>query len=78
MSVPELEWTLQPGWRADAQTTLYHSHERFFQERLPWRLGLVRLEGGPTVVAHLHSRVARTAYCSAGHGAARSVGAGGV
>jgi len=54
----ELEWTLQPGLgRLIAQTTLYHSYERFFQERLPWRLGLVRLEGGPTVVVHLHSRV---------------------
>jgi uncharacterized OB-fold protein len=54
----ELEWTLQPGLgRLIAQTTLYHSYERFFRERLPWRLGLVRLEGGPTVVAHLHSRV---------------------
>src|ERR1700722_8123158 len=54
----ELEWTPQPGLgRLLAQTTLYHSHERFFQERLPWRLGLVRLQGGPTVVAHLHSSV---------------------
>jgi 3-oxoacyl-[acyl-carrier protein] reductase len=54
----ELEWTLQPGLgRLVAQTILHHSYERFFQERLPWRLGLVRLEGGPTVVTHLHSRV---------------------
>jgi uncharacterized OB-fold protein len=55
---PELEWTLQAGLgRLIAQTTLHHSHEPFFRERLPWRLGLVRLEGGPSVVAHLHCRV---------------------
>ena len=51
-------------WRAQsdrgtllAQTTLFHSNEPFFQQRLPWSIGLVRLECGPSVVAHLHSRV---------------------
>jgi NAD(P)-dependent dehydrogenase (short-subunit alcohol dehydrogenase family) len=37
-----------------AQTVLHHSNDLFFRERLPWRLGLVKLECGPTVVAHLH------------------------
>ena len=33
---------------------MHHSHDLFFRERVPWRLGLVRLDAGPTVVAHLH------------------------
>jgi NAD(P)-dependent dehydrogenase (short-subunit alcohol dehydrogenase family)/uncharacterized OB-fold protein len=54
----ELEWTLQSGaGRLIAQTTLFHSHEPFFRQRLPWRLGLVSLDAGPTVVAHLHQSV---------------------
>ena len=54
----ELEWTLMSG-RGElvSETMLRHSQELFFRERVPWRLGLVRLEGGPTVVTHLHSRV---------------------
>jgi NAD(P)-dependent dehydrogenase (short-subunit alcohol dehydrogenase family)/uncharacterized OB-fold protein len=50
------------GWKAQqaggdlvAQTVLHHSNDLFFRERLPWRLGLVRLDCGPTVVAHLHA-----------------------
>ena len=39
-------------------TVLHHSNDLFFRERLPWRLGLVKLDCGPTVVAHLHERVA--------------------
>jgi NAD(P)-dependent dehydrogenase (short-subunit alcohol dehydrogenase family)/uncharacterized OB-fold protein len=40
-----------------AQTVLHHSNDLFFRERLPWRLGLVKLECGPTVVAHLHGAI---------------------
>jgi NAD(P)-dependent dehydrogenase (short-subunit alcohol dehydrogenase family)/uncharacterized OB-fold protein len=40
-----------------ASTVLHHSNDLFFRERLPWRLGLVRLACGPTVVAHLHADV---------------------
>jgi len=40
-----------------ARTTLHHSNDLFFRERLPWRLGLVKLDCGPTVVAHLHESV---------------------
>jgi NAD(P)-dependent dehydrogenase (short-subunit alcohol dehydrogenase family) len=36
---------------------LHHSNDLFFRERLPWRLGLVRLDAGPAVVAHLHGDV---------------------
>jgi len=42
-----------------AETTLHHSNDLFFRERLPWRLGLVRLACGPSVVAHLHADVQR-------------------
>jgi NAD(P)-dependent dehydrogenase (short-subunit alcohol dehydrogenase family)/uncharacterized OB-fold protein len=38
-----------------SETTLRHAQELYFRERLPWRLGLVRLDAGPTVVAHLHA-----------------------
>jgi NAD(P)-dependent dehydrogenase (short-subunit alcohol dehydrogenase family)/uncharacterized OB-fold protein len=54
-----LAWRPQPqcgGLLSD--TLLHHSNDLFFRERLPWRLGLVQLDCGPTVVAHLHERVA--------------------
>lgn len=35
-------------------TVLRHAQELFFRERTPWRLGLVRLDAGITVVAHIH------------------------
>ena len=40
-----------------AETRLHHSHDLYFRERMPWRLGLVRLDCGPSVVAHLHGDV---------------------
>jgi NAD(P)-dependent dehydrogenase (short-subunit alcohol dehydrogenase family)/uncharacterized OB-fold protein len=50
-----LDWRLQDGaGELISETTLRHSHELFFRERMPWRLGLVRLDCGPVVVAHLH------------------------
>ncbi len=39
------------------ETTLRHAMELHFRERLPWRSGLVRLDGGPTAVAHVHADV---------------------
>jgi len=51
-----LDWKPQPpGGELIAQTVLHHSNDLFFRERLPWRLGLVKLACGPTVVAHLHA-----------------------
>jgi NAD(P)-dependent dehydrogenase (short-subunit alcohol dehydrogenase family)/uncharacterized OB-fold protein len=53
-----LTWQLQkPNGELLAETVLHHSNDLFFRERLPWRLGLVKLECGPTVVAHLHEAV---------------------
>jgi uncharacterized OB-fold protein len=34
-------------------TVLHHSHEASFRERLPLRVGLVRLDAGPTIVCFL-------------------------
>jgi NAD(P)-dependent dehydrogenase (short-subunit alcohol dehydrogenase family)/uncharacterized OB-fold protein len=54
-----LAWRTQDGaGELIAQTVLHHSNDLFFRERLPWRLGLVRLDAGPTVVAHAHADVA--------------------
>ena len=53
-----LHWKPQPpGGELLAATVLHHSNDLFFRERLPWRLGLVKLDCGPTVVAHLHELV---------------------
>jgi NAD(P)-dependent dehydrogenase (short-subunit alcohol dehydrogenase family)/uncharacterized OB-fold protein len=53
-----LSWREQsPKGEVLAQTVLHHSNDLFFRERLPWRLGLVKLDCGPTVVAHLHDAV---------------------
>jgi NAD(P)-dependent dehydrogenase (short-subunit alcohol dehydrogenase family)/uncharacterized OB-fold protein len=53
-----LDWTLQSGaGELIAETTLRHSNNEFFRERLPWRLGMIRLHCGPTVITHLHGDV---------------------
>lgn len=54
----KLTWKAQTGeGELLASTVLHHSNDLFFRERLPWRLGLIRLASGPTVVAHLHGDV---------------------
>ncbi len=53
-----LKWRAQSGGgELLAMTTLHHSNDLFFRERLPWRLGLVRLDAGPTLMTHLHGDV---------------------
>ncbi len=39
------------------ETTLRNAQELFFRERLPWRVGIVRLDAGVNVVAYLHASV---------------------
>ena len=57
-----LAWTPQSGaGELLAETVLHHSNDPFYRERLPWRLGLVRLDAGPTVIVHLHGDVASPA-----------------
>jgi NAD(P)-dependent dehydrogenase (short-subunit alcohol dehydrogenase family)/uncharacterized OB-fold protein len=54
----DLPWKAQEGeGELLAITVLHHSNDLFFRERLPWRLGLVKLASGPTLVAHLHGDV---------------------
>jgi len=53
-----LKWREQGGeGELLSQTTLAHSNDLFFRERLPWRLGLVRLDAGATLMLHLHGDV---------------------
>jgi NAD(P)-dependent dehydrogenase (short-subunit alcohol dehydrogenase family)/uncharacterized OB-fold protein len=53
-----LVWRAQDGGGALlAETTLHTAQELFFRERLPWRVGIVRLDAGVNVVAYLHQNV---------------------
>jgi short-subunit dehydrogenase/uncharacterized OB-fold protein len=36
------------------ETTIRASTDGYFRERLPWRIGTVQLDSGPTMLAHLH------------------------
>jgi NAD(P)-dependent dehydrogenase (short-subunit alcohol dehydrogenase family)/uncharacterized OB-fold protein len=55
---PRLQWRPQSGQgELLATTTLHHSNDLFFRERLPWRLGLVKLDAGPSLIVHLHGEV---------------------
>ncbi len=40
-----------------AETTLRTATDVYFRERLPWRVGIVALDCGPSMVAHLHGDV---------------------
>ena len=55
---PALRWQDQTGaGELLTETTLSHSNDLYFRERLPWRLGMVRLDAGPSVMVHLHGEV---------------------
>ena len=50
-----LDWRAQDGTgELVSETLLHHSNELFYRERMPWRLGLIKLDCGPLIVAHLH------------------------
>jgi NAD(P)-dependent dehydrogenase (short-subunit alcohol dehydrogenase family)/uncharacterized OB-fold protein len=50
-----LRWQDQSGaGELISETTLHHSQSAYFQARLPWRIGMVRLEAGPTLIVHVH------------------------
>ncbi len=36
------------------ETTIRASTDDYFRDRLPWRIGTVQLDSGPTILAHLH------------------------
>lgn len=50
----DLEWRdVANGGTLLAETTLRHSNDLFFRDRLPWRLGVVAADAGPSIVVHL-------------------------
>jgi len=52
---PRLPFRDQPnGGVLVAETTVRTSTDPYFRERTPWRVGTVKLDAGPVVVAHLH------------------------
>ena len=54
----ELAWRdVESGGQLIAETTLRTSVNTYFRERMPWRVGTVALDAGPTVLAHLHGDV---------------------
>jgi NAD(P)-dependent dehydrogenase (short-subunit alcohol dehydrogenase family)/uncharacterized OB-fold protein len=53
-----LVWRPQEGGgELLTETTLRNAQELYFRERLPWRVGLVRLDAGVNVVAYVHAGV---------------------
>ncbi len=57
-------WSMELDWRdvADGgqlltETLLRTSVNTYFRERMPWRIGTIKLDAGPTVLAHLHGDV---------------------
>jgi NAD(P)-dependent dehydrogenase (short-subunit alcohol dehydrogenase family)/uncharacterized OB-fold protein len=53
-----LIWRKQDG-RGEflTETTLRNAQELYFRERLPWRLGIVRLDAGVNVIVYVHQGV---------------------
>ena len=54
----ELTWKeTDPKGKLISETLLHHSHDLYFRERMPWRLGLIKLDAGPSLVTHLHGDI---------------------
>lgn len=50
-----LSWqAVDPTGQLLVTTTLHHSNDLYFRERIPWRIGTVKMAVGPSVVAHVH------------------------
>ena len=50
----DLPWRdVDPWGSLLAETKLHHANDLFFRDRLPWRLGVVRMDAGPSAVVHL-------------------------
>lgn len=57
-----LKWRdVEPAGVLIAETTVRTSTNVYFRERTPWRIGTVKLDAGPSVMAHVHGDVARGA-----------------
>ncbi|MFK7753199.1 MAG: SDR family NAD(P)-dependent oxidoreductase [Sedimentitalea sp.] len=48
-----------PSAHVLAQTRIHASPDPYFRDRLPWRMGSVKLAAGPVAVCHLHGDLAR-------------------
>jgi NAD(P)-dependent dehydrogenase (short-subunit alcohol dehydrogenase family)/uncharacterized OB-fold protein len=56
----ELTWQdVDPSGTVMAETTIRVSPEPYFRERMPWRMGAVHLNAGPSLNCHLHGEVGR-------------------
>jgi NAD(P)-dependent dehydrogenase (short-subunit alcohol dehydrogenase family)/uncharacterized OB-fold protein len=53
--------TVANGGVLVAETKVHISTDVYFRERAPWRVGVVALDCGPAVVAHLHGDIAEGA-----------------
>lgn len=54
----ELAWREQDaGGQVAAETTIRHSTDNYFRNHMPWRIGTVFLDAGPTAIVHLHGAV---------------------
>ena len=49
----------ETGGKLIAETRIHASPDPYFRERLPWRMGTVKLDAGPVALVHLHGDVAR-------------------
>jgi NAD(P)-dependent dehydrogenase (short-subunit alcohol dehydrogenase family) len=59
----DLIWTDVPeGGELIAESTLRTSFNSYFQQRMPWRIGSIKLDAGPVVLAHVHGDVPTTAH----------------
>lgn len=59
---PDLPWTdINPEGELLAETTVRTSTKLYFRERTPWRAGSIKLDAGPTIIAHVHGDVERGA-----------------
>jgi uncharacterized OB-fold protein len=55
----DLAWRTQsPDGELIAETLVHRSNDDWYNERAPWRIGLVRLPAGVTLVAHVHAACA--------------------
>ncbi len=54
----DLHWReVDAGGKLISETVLDASTNVYFRERLPWRIGAVKMNAGPVVTAHLHEDV---------------------
>lgn len=49
--------SVDDGGEVIAETVVRTTPDLYFRQRTPWRVGMVRLDCGPSVVAHLHGDV---------------------